>query len=279
MKKILILGATGMLGNAVTKYFLSQKDRYNITVTARDVELAKGLFPDIKIIQFRLGIHRGCADLITEKYDYVINCIGTIKPFMQTDAVAARYINAIFPWELANVCTMYGAKLLHITTDCVFSGKKGKYIETDLHDALDDYGKSKSLGEPISDCMVIRTSIIGEEVHKNASLIEWAKSQRGKKVKGFTHHQWNGITTTQYGKVCDTIMTNEWWERGLFHVHSKDDVNKFQMMTYFNEKFDLKLEIEEVNNIGEPCDRTMRSSKPLNEKLNIPTVREQIQAL
>jgi dTDP-4-dehydrorhamnose reductase len=271
--KILVLGGTGMLGSAVGKHFLSTK--YDVKLTYRN---DKVIYGDKNLWLRFAADNYSATSLVTllSDFDYVINCIGTIKPFMASDPISARRINAIFPWELAKACSPNNTKLLHITTDCVFSGKDGKYVEASLHDALDDYGKSKSLGEPISDCMVIRTSIIGEEIHKNASLIAWAKTQKGKEVKGFTHHLWNGITTNWYAKICHRIITENMYEKGLFHVYASDDVNKFEMMNYFNEKYDLGMLIQAVDNITPPTDRTLRSSKILNKRLNIPSVQKMI---
>ena len=271
--KILVLGGTGMLGNAVGRYFLETD--HEIKLTCRNRKTMYG--QDQDWLHFDLeSAMKIDLEMIIRDFDYVINCIGTIKPFMASDPILSRKINAVFPWELAKACSKSNAKLLHITTDCVFSGKDGKYVEASFHDALDDYGKSKSLGEPVSECMVIRTSIIGEELHKNASLIAWAKTQKGKQVKGFTHHLWNGITTNWYAKICDRIITESMYEKGLFHVHASDDVNKFEMMNYFNEKYDLGMLIQAVNNITPPTDRTLRSTKTLNEKLNIPSVQKMI---
>ena len=271
--KILVLGGTGMLGNAVGSFFLETD--HEVKLTCRNRKTMYG--QDLDWLHFDLeSSMKPDLEMIIKDFDYVINCIGTIKPFMASDPILARKINAVFPWELAEVCSKNNTKLLHITTDCVFSGKDGKYVEASLHDALDDYGKSKSLGEPVSECMVIRTSIIGEELHKNASLIAWAKTQKGKEVKGFTHHLWNGITTNWYAKICDRIITEGMYEKGLFHVYASDDVNKFEMMNYFNEKYDLGMHIQAVNNITPPTDRTLRSTKNLNEKLNIPSVQKMI---
>lgn len=268
--KILILGSTGMLGNAVAAHFMNN-DNYDVATTYRNASVA---LPG-KSIQF--DAISDSMDKLPGDFDYVINCIGIIKPFMAGDPVAAIKINSLFPWELASWCNANNSKLIHITTDCVFSGKKGCYVESDLHDALDDYGKSKSLGECVSEAMVIRTSIIGEEIHKNASLIAWAKSQKGKTVNGFSTHLWNGVTTKEYAKVCDKIISNGWYEKGLFHVYAKDDVTKLQMMGYFNEKFNLDLTIVEKK--PEPVDRTMRTEKDLCAKLDIPTVEQMIKEI
>lgn len=269
-KKVLILGSTGMLGNAAARYFLNNEN-YHVTTTYRNQAVA---FTGNAIY---FDILAGSLDKLPAGFDYVINCIGIIKPFMAQDPVAAIKINSLLPWQLAKWCNDHGMKLIHITTDCVYSGKKGKYVESDLHDALDDYGKSKSLGECVNEAMILRTSIIGEEIHKNASLVAWAKSQKGQTVGGFSTHLWNGITTDQYAVICDKIIQNGWYEKGLFHVFAKDDVTKLQLMQYFNEKFNLGLTIEEKT--PPAVDRTMRTEKELCAKLEIPTVKEMIDQL
>lgn len=270
MVKLLILGSTGMLGNAVTKYFLGNEN-YNVTTTYRD-ELVK--FNENAI---KFDVLTDSLDKLPVDFDYVINCIGIIKPFMAQSKLNAIKINSTFPYELAKWCNKNDVKLIHITTDCVFSGDKGKYVESDLHDALDDYGKSKSLGECIDEAMVIRTSIIGEEIHKDASLVAWAKKQKGKIIDGYSTHLWNGITTKEFAKVCDKIIKNNYFEKGLFHVFAKNDVSKFDMMKYFNEKFNLNLTINEKT--PSRIDRTLRTEKELCSKLNIPTVYEMIREM
>jgi dTDP-4-dehydrorhamnose reductase len=208
--------------------------------------------------------------------DYVINCIGTIKPQMHKNMADSIFINALLPHQLSGTCSRLGVKFITITSDCVYSGFKGKYSETDLHDALDAYGKSKSLGEP-EDCMVIRTSIIGEEIHNNTSLIAWAKSQAGKKVSGFRDHLWNGVVTKQYASVCDQIISQGLYEMGTFHVHS-DSVTKYELLKLINARFDLGLQIAEVDSTN-PINRTIATTKPLLAKLNIPTIKDQIMNL
>ncbi|MBQ7958401.1 MAG: SDR family oxidoreductase [Oscillospiraceae bacterium] len=269
--KILILGSTGMLGNAVAKYFLSNEN-YEVITTYRHEEYkfeGNTIYFDALTSDF---------SVLPDDVDYVINCIGIIKPFMAKSIENAIMINSLFPHRLAKWCEEKGIKLIHITTDCVFSGMKGKYTENDLHDALDEYGKSKSLGECVNNAMVIRTSIIGEEIHNNASLIEWAKSQKGKTVNGFVNHLWNGVTTKQYAVICDKIISQGLYEKGLFHAYAADDVTKYEMMQYFNKKFDLNLTINEFE-ASQPCDRTLRSDKELCKKLEIPTVSRMIEEM
>jgi dTDP-4-dehydrorhamnose reductase len=208
--------------------------------------------------------------------DIIINCCGVIKPFYHINTIDSIYINSIFPRELATYCKALGIQLIHITTDCCFSGARGSYIESDLHDALDEYGKSKSLGEP-PNAMVIRTSIIGPEIHKNASLIAWAQSQAGKTVNGFKNHKWNGMTTQQYARVCDEIITKDLYEEGIFHVHS-DTITKFQLLKLIDGKYNLGLDIKEVD-ATEAVDRSLATEKKLVSKLTIPSLQEQIMSL
>ena len=270
MVKILILGSTGMLGNEVTKYFL-RNNKYEVVTTYRDESLK---FPGASI---KFDVLNDSLDKLSNDVDYVINCIGIIKPFMKESKLNAIKINSVFPNELARWCNKNNIKLIHITTDCVYSGSKGKYIESDLHDALDDYGKSKSLGECSNEAMVIRTSIIGEEIHKDASLVSWAKSQKGKEVEGYSTHFWNGITTKEFAKVCAKIIQNDWYEKGIFHIFAKDDVTKYDMLKYFDEKYNLNLTIKKT--MPDKIDRTLRSEKMLCNKLNIPTVYEMIREM
>ena len=272
--KIVVLGSTGMLGNAVTKYFTEIYGENNIIPTYRklvgiELKNSKEYDPIIYPDNISIGPLPNC--------DVVINCIGVIKPFMKDNVLQAILLNSVFPRKLANYCSRNKIKLFHITTDCVFSGKDGQYTENSLHDALDDYGKSKSLGEP-ENCMVIRTSIIGEEIHKNASLIAWVKSEAGKEVKGFTNHLWNGITTKQYAKIIHTIIENNLYQEGLYHAFSPNSVNKKELVEAISDRFDLNIKVNPVE-AQPPCDRTLTTVKDLCEKLNIPTIQEQLSDL
>lgn len=265
--KIAILGSTGMLGNSVAKHFLNTQHQVICTHRDEKVALTKdsiyfdALTPDFSFLN-------NC--------DYVINCIGTIKPFMNKNINDSIYINSIFPRLLSNYCETNKIKLIHITTDCVFSGKDGNYNEDSLHDCLDDYGKTKSLGEP-NNCMVIRTSIIGEEIHKNASLISWAKSMKNQKINGFINHLWNGITTKHYAEICEQIIQNNYYENGLFIIHS-NTINKFELLNLLNDKYSLNLTINkfEDKNI---VNRVLTSKKQLINKIRVKTIQQQIEEL
>lgn len=271
--KVLILGGTGMLGSAVGTYFLNNLDRYDVTLTARNKSMAYGdltrwnEYDPTSSDPTKNTVHVG-------RFDVVINCIGIIKPMMAKSMKNAVLINSLLPHVLAEQCAETGTKFIHISTDCVYSGFKGKYKESDLHDCLDAYGKSKSLGEPTSNAMVIRTSIIGPEIHNNSSLVAWAQSQAGKKVNGFRNHLWNGVTTKQFGNICDQILSKGLYEIGLHHVHS-DVVNKYQLLNHINDRYKLNLDIQEVDG-PEAIDRSMSTERPLLSHLSIPSLRDQI---
>jgi len=269
MKKIIILGSTGMLGNMLLNH-LSSTNKYEIVSSVRNRD-----FENDNNFIFEPVLEDTVCEL--PYADYYINCIGIIKPHMLKNIEDSIYLNSIFPRELADECNRRGSKLIHITTDCVFSGKDGNYDEDSDHDALDDYGKSKSLGEP-ENCMVLRTSIIGPEIHKNASLMSWVQAQGGKEINGFTNHLWNGITTLQYAKVCDQIISNDWYDEDLYHIHSPSIVNKFELVSMINDRYIVGANITPTE-APAAVDRTMSTKKDLCAKLNIPELKEQIRQL
>jgi dTDP-4-dehydrorhamnose reductase len=248
MIRIVVLGSTGMLGHKVFEHF-SNLEGYEVFGSYRN----KSVAPDKN--SFAFDAESPDWSKIPE-CDYVLNCIGVIKPFMKDNTIGAIKINSLFPWILSEWCENNNTRLIHITTDCVFSGDDGSYTEQ-------------------SHCMVIRTSIIGEEIHKNASLIAWAKTQKGKSVNGFLNHHWNGVTTLEYAKVCQQIIENGLYEVGLHHVHSPQSVNKFQLLQIISDRFELELN---VNSFETPnsCDRSLSSTKQLIDKLNVSTIEKQI---
>jgi len=227
MTKILVLGSNGMLGNYISTHF-SRSAKYSIT---------------------RMGRHAfdavldGVSRLNVQNYDIVINCIGVIKPLVKDVGVLnTTIVNSIFPHMLADECERLRTKLIHITTDCVFSGKLGFYVETSDHDALDVYGKTKSLGEP-ENAMVIRTSIIGEERNSTRSLIEWVKSNNGNIVDGYTNHTWNGVTCLELAKFIERCIVNNIHWLGVRHVFSPTPVTKKELVELIAINFGINLTI------------------------------------
>ena len=266
-KRLLILGNSGMLGHEMLKYFLG-KEEYEVFTTSRNKELSE------KNGSIYFDALTTSLDCLPADVDYVINCIGIIKPYIKEHEKEAILINAYFPWKLAEWSKENGIRMIHISTDCVYSGREGNYKESSPHDALDMYGKTKSLGECESKAMILRTSIIGEETSHFVSLLEWAKKEAGKRVQGYTNHIWNGLTTQEYAKCCEKIIHNDWYAEGVYHIYAKDDVTKYTMLHYFNDKFQLNLTIESAAPFY--CNRTLRSEKDLCRKLSIPSVEEMI---
>ena len=258
--KVAVLGSTGMLGSMVARYFDSRSE-YEAFLSYRDVNLSFGK----NRFYFDALDSRSLASF--PEVDYVINCIGCVK---QHDHGVRTYmkVNAQFPHFLAATCERLGSKLIHITTDCVFSGKRGSYHELDEPDCTDSYGISKELGEP-RNCMVLRTSIIGPEIRSHYSLLDWARSNRNKKVQGYLNHHWNGITSLEYAKVCDKIIKNDWWAPSLRHVFGQT-LSKAAMLHEFNKVYDLGLKIEPYEH-PEPVDRTLSTVYSMNERLEIPS--------
>ncbi|PIZ00991.1 NAD-dependent dehydratase [bacterium (Candidatus Gribaldobacteria) CG_4_10_14_0_8_um_filter_33_9] len=267
-KRILILGSTGMLGSMLTKYFC-KLEKYEIYLSSR-----------LKSFSYKNEIK--FDPLISDIYslpfmDYYINAIGIIKPHMLSSLEDSIYINSIFPRKLANYCESINTNLLQITTDCCFSGREGNYNEDSLHDALDEYGKSKSLGEP-KNCMVLRTSIIGPELHKNVSLISWVLQQNNKTINGFINHFWNGITTLQYAKICEEIIDKNLYTKDLFHIFSPNIVSKYELVRLISEKYKINATINPAE-AHERIDRTLSSKKTFCNDLKIPEIKRQVEEL
>ena len=191
MPKVLILGGNGMLGSEMFDYF-SKKNNFKIFSTTRNKEQTENnIFFD--------AVEKNNFEFLND-FDFVINCIGTTKPFIELNPIKSIYVNSILPRKISNFCEKNNVKFIHITTDCVFSGKSGNYNENSSHDCEDLYGKSKSIGEP-KNCMCIRTSIIGREINHFVHLVSWAISQKGKNVNGFSNHFWNGVTTKYLSEI------------------------------------------------------------------------------
>jgi dTDP-4-dehydrorhamnose reductase len=269
--KIVVLGSTGLLGSTVGHYLLNVFGEDNVFLSYRNENYAYGK----NKFFFSLPGTKYNFDKIPQ-CDYLINCIGVIKPFSEKNIGYTIEVNSVFPWELSAYCYAKGIKLIHITTDCVFSGKTGKYDENAFHDCIDVYGKSKSLGEP-KNAMVLRTSIIGEELHEKVSLVEWLKSQKKGRVNGYTNHLWSGVTTKQFSKICEKIIIENLYEEGIFHTFS-NIISKCELLCLLNKKFNLDIEICSVEAILS-VDRSLSTIKDLNSKLQISSIQEQIKEM
>lgn len=275
MKRILLFGAAGMLGSAIYNVL---KDKYDLVTTSRDIEGRALLYHayggksehhlfDVSEVykgyQNRNNTYlEGFLNTIGP-VDHVINAIGITIPHALKDPGETLFVNGAFPNILAN---RFGDTMIHITTDCVYSGKNGApYDEDSPKSPTDLYGLSKSIGEP-SLCLTIRTSIIGPELRGHTGLLDWFLKQTGE-VQGYINHMWSGITTHQFGLLCDWVLSKTWVEPGIYHVYTSP-ISKFRMLCAFNRRFKKNLEIIPV--AADPLDRTMTSIYPLADALKIP---------
>jgi dTDP-4-dehydrorhamnose reductase len=170
-----------------------------------------------------------------------------------------------------------GTRAVHITTDCVYSGAKGGYTELDYFDADDVYGTTKNAGDT-TDNMVLRTSILGEEKGQSRSLLEWARSQSGKKVKGFLNHWWNGVTTVHLAEIVDAILAQGLYRKGIFHIHSPDTVSKRELLSIISDVYQLRLDVEPVE-VEPSCDRSLDSVHSLSRQICVKPIRQQVEEM
>ena len=242
-----MLGGTGMLGSMLVDELSRQVD-LEVHATVRTGVAAGGGSAAIDNVGWAVLDAETATDAeIREMFEgaaWVINAIGVIKPYID-DANAnqrrrALLVNGLFPYRLATAAQETGACVLQIATDCVFSGIKGAYTEHDHHDALDVYGKSKSLGEvPSASLVHLRCSIVGPEVKSHASLLDWFLGQpNGAEVKGYTDHLWNGITTLHFAKLCVGVVRSGLPIEGIHHVLPGGTVSKADLLRIFAGAFD-----------------------------------------
>ena len=280
-----------MLGSMVTTY-LARVPNFEVIATARSndaVSVFKSQLPNVEWHTFDAS---SLTTGLFEQCNWAINCIGIIKPFINDSNAEqverAIQINSIFPHTIARL-TKGIARVLQIATDCVYSGSKGRYVETDAHDALDVYGKTKSLGEVYAEHVHhLRCSIIGPEMISPKSLMEWFLCQpHGASVNGFINHQWNGVTTLHFAKLCRAIIANDCELSHMQHVVPDGTVAKYDMLKEFARRYgraDLTINATEAPSI---IDRTLKTNNPeKNQKLwatagysHAPTVPRMIEEL
>lgn len=280
-----------MLGAAVLEEFLGFSGEVIVTTRGQDID---GLPSDFQKITFDAA--EDSLDLTFSslgKIDFVVNCIGVIKPHIndsdEKQRLNAVIVNSLFPQRLADWATANGAKVIQIATDCVFSGATGGYLESDLHDALDVYGKSKSLGEvPNQSMMHLRVSIIGPEKGRSTSLLEWVRNQpQDAEIAGFTDHLWNGVTTNHFGKLSRGIIESGLFRSGVFHIVPGNKLPKNELVAKIASVFgreDIKI-VPKAS--GKTIDRTLETSdKDFNSEIwnaagyqTPPTIQQMIQEI
>jgi dTDP-4-dehydrorhamnose reductase len=231
--KVLVIGATGMLGNAMIRV-LSEKPDWQVFGTSRsesskqlfNSSIAKHLFSNVDVEQ---------CDTLIEVFnqihpDIVINCVGLIKQLDDgKNPLQAISINALFPHRLAKLCELISARMIHIGTDCVFLGDKGDYRESDLPDAKDIYGVSKYLGEvAYKHTVTLRTSIIGHELQSANGLVAWFLSQQGH-CKGYTKAIFSGLPTVVLAQIiCDYVIPDPGLS-GTYHIAAQP-ISKYDLL-------------------------------------------------
>jgi dTDP-4-dehydrorhamnose reductase len=177
--------------------------------------------------------------------DVVVNCLGIIKQRAAShDAIPSLTINGLLPHRLASLIGRWGGRLVHFSTDCVFSGKRGNYTESDFPDAEDLYGRTKFLGEVgCGNALTLRTSMIGRELRHHGSLLDWFLSHRGTMVRGYRRHRWSGVTTHQLADVTARAITEWPTLTGVYHL-SSGCINKYELLLLLREGLDVDVEIE-----------------------------------
>ena len=246
-KRILIFGSNGMLGTYV-KNVLDNKHTV-IPLERKDYNIELDNYTKLK-------------ELVSQKkVDIIVNCAGKIpqRGELITEKRSFFIINSIFPIYLSNICFEMNIKFIHITTDCVFTGKEGNYNEKSYHDENNNYGLSKSLGEKFDYGTIIRTSIIGEEKLNKKSLLEWVKSNKNGEINGYNNYIWNGVTCLELSYQIENIIKNNTYYNGIKHLFSPNKVSKYELLQIINNVFQLNIIINK-NNLQSKIDKSLSSN-------------------
>ncbi len=268
-QKVLVLGVTGMLGHTLFHQF-AHDDNFDVFGTVRvPLEELREFFPAeycSKIVTPVCGedLESLIICLAKIKPHIVMNCIGMIKQLPSAgDVVKTITMNALLPHQLATICRAMGAKLIHISTDCVFSGNTGNYLESDIPDPNDLYGRTKLLGEVNNEnCLTLRTSIIGHELKSSYGLLEWFLSQKNK-IKGFTRAIYSGLPTIELARVIREFVFPGFVSdnpilHGLYQV-SGEPISKYDLLRKIAEIYQKSIEVEPDDTIH--INRSLNSSR------------------
>ena len=278
--RILILGGDGMLGHQLFKHLSKE---HEVKVTLRQnlsaYEKINLFFPENTFA----GIDVRLTDQLSEVFgefqpQAIVNAVGIIKQRLTSrESIPSLEINSLFPHRLAILCKAIGARMIHLSTDCVFSGTKGNYREEDPSDAVDLYGKSKYLGELNEQhCITLRTSMIGRELYRKKSLLEWFLAQKGS-IKGFKKAIFSGFTTQELSRIIEMILKQNPTASGIYHV-SSDPISKYDLLSLINKRLQLPIKI--IPDESFVCDRSLDSSRFRKEfNYNPPSWEEMVSEL
>ena len=264
--KILVFGSTGMLGHTLIKY-LQNQNSLEVQFTARDEtkqEICKKIFGKKANFLFDADYPQSALDAIKLfKPNFCINCLGLIKQKNDSkNYLKSIHINSLIPHLLSQYCRENNSKLIHISTDCVYSGRKGNYSEEDIPDPLDFYGRSKLLGEVSnSNALTIRTSIIGPELNTSKGLFEWFRSC-DEVVYGYSNAWFSGFPTVELSRIIFEFIIKKNIKNDIYNLSSKP-INKFTLLNLINDAYGLNKKILKEENIK--IDRTLDCSKFIAE--------------
>ena len=260
--KILILGGDGMLGHQLLE---SLHQRHEVFVTLHNDSKKYETQNIFNVDNSLYDVEASNFDQIEKIFNdlepsIVINCIGIVKQRKDAeDAIKSIKINSLLPHQLAKMCTNQNARLVQISTDCVFSGKKGNYQESDIPDAVDLYGRTKLLGEvALENHLTLRTSIIGLELSRKHGLIEWFLAQKGI-IRGRSNAIFSGFITPELASIIESLITQYSSLTGLWHVAS-NPISKYQLLCNLAEKLDRQ-DVEIIEEKNFQCDRSLNSTK------------------
>ncbi len=246
--KILILGVTGMLGHTLF-YYLSKNELYDVYATERGKDDLNKCFPAMMLKKVVSNVVNADDIQTVQKTiemiepDVVINCIGIIKQLKEAkDSIISIKINSLFSHQLAEICKKMNCRMIHISTDCIFSGKDGNYKEEDFADANDLYGRTKYLGEvDYPNAITLRTSIIGHELKNKISLIDWFLSQKNS-VNGFKKVIYSGFPTIEFAEIIDKYVLINTKLKGLYHV-SSEPISKYDLLKLVSDIYHKDIQI------------------------------------
>jgi dTDP-4-dehydrorhamnose reductase len=263
--RVLVFGATGMLGHRLWRELAPRCEAWAAVRRGAGDPLLARLFPPDRLIAGLDAAACGAPEAAVRQLrpNAVVNCIGLVKQHpAAADPVAAITLNALLPHRLAMACREVGARLVHLSTDCVFSGARGGYTEDDMPDPSDLYGRTKLLGEPAGEgCLTLRTSMVGRELAGARGLVEWFLGQRGGRVRGFRRAVFSGLATPALARLLRRLLEEHPRLAGTWHVAAAP-ISKLDLLIELRRAFGVDIEIEPDAGTGGPrCDRSLDGAR------------------
>jgi len=253
-KRVLVLGSTGLIGHKVYNYCKKNTNYKMLNIAYRNKLNENTLLVDV------INIDKSLEIIKSLKPDIIVNCIGVLISKSNKDPESSIIINALFPHKLKHLANELNAKLIHISTDCVFSGRTGQYTETSLKDGYDNYSKTKGLGEITEEPHVtLRTSVVGPELKTDGEeLFHWFMSQKDS-INGFTKAIWSGVSTLELAKAV--VWAIEENITGLYHITNGKTINKYKLLNLFKKYTGHDIEILAVD--GKEVDKSFIDTRKI----------------